>query len=1012
MINELLVKDRATKDEIATEFHKSNNENIDYKQVPAFSVLQNHKVVKENDGVFTLIDIEKLGAEEIKDLIKDCEIRKKEFDDTGKIKTRNYWHIHPGGQASNWNEQRDSGVIAIGWNDIGDVSGKSNLEIKELLKKHYPEDHPYLNFKYFMSIKKGDIVIASKGKKKIVGIGVAKGEYKFFSQDDSTYRHTIPVDWYYTQEKDIPIQGDWRKTVGPITSEKFCSLITGSEMTTTENIVIPNEIQKLIVEFDTNRKLFSEDWKTDDEIDKERQEFITQFPIDKISEIELDEYVQGKRVPLTGERNRTTFCYLLENGIESFGSASGGNARKFGIYHRDKTSKYEFDESKFDTVEDAFVALKEELKIILDAAETLKNDGNWNKFSELVDDGDFQIQRHIVSKILAIYFPETFVTIHSNAAINNLLDFFKIPRKEIDEKLQLKKSILNEIKNDHSIIKNWIFPDYGHFLWSSIVRPVKLPEKVNVKVISISKGSSKPGCEETNSCYSPNVIKIKAGDVITWENDDDSSHIISSGTPSTGSSGVFGSELIPTSEIFSHQFEKDGTFHYFDTVHPWMTGQIIVGDQESISEEIEHLPLKFPTKEKLEDGIRKITEDLLIDPETIKEIVINLASGRHILLAGPIGTGKTQLALKIPGVFWTEDNGYYPELYTATSEWSTNDVVGGIMPKMRGEKPIYEIQLGCVSKTVKSNWDEDNPSKRILSTHEGNSFHGTWLVIDEFNRADIDKAIGQLFTSLETKSLKIPTSTENMSFEEVTIPLDYRIIGTLNTADKHHLFKLSDALKRRFAYIEVLAPTIEQKDLEIYYAMKNALGEFEHEDLESMIVIDEENKTIDDNSNQEFLKRVNSAYDILAFIRTIKPLGTAVLKSIYQTLVVGSSITNDLDRSLDSAINVNLIPQLEDVQISSLELVLDFFFGEPIQYFKQKSKPDSFPDKYENEFRILLEFLKIDNIESKIDLFKKGEIQENSWSAIQTKYDAVKVDAELSMFETSLKDLIRTSSML
>lgn len=46
---------------------------------------------------------------------------------------------------------------------------------------------------------------------------------------------------------------------------------------------------------------------------------------------------------------------------------------------------------------------------------------------------------------------------------------------------------------------------------------------------------------------------------------------------------------------------------------------------------------------------------------------------------------------------------------------------------------------------------------------------------------------------------------------------------TLNTADKHYLFKLSDALKRRFAYIEIFPPPNEQKETEIYYALNNAL---------------------------------------------------------------------------------------------------------------------------------------------------------------------------------------------
>lgn len=64
---------------------------------------------------------------------------------------------------------------------------------------------------------------------------------------------------------------------------------------------------------------------------------------------------------------------------------------------------------------------------------------------------------------------------------------------------------------------------------------------------------------------------------------------------------------------------------------------------------------------------------------------------------------------------------------------------------------------------------------------KGQMFRGAWLIIDEFNRADIDKAFGQLFTALRTRTLKIPTDVEGKSYKTLKIPEDYRIIGTLNT---------------------------------------------------------------------------------------------------------------------------------------------------------------------------------------------------------------------------------------
>ena len=65
--------------------------------------------------------------------------------------------------------------------------------------------------------------------------------------------------------------------------------------------------------------------------------------------------------------------------------------------------------------------------------------------------------------------------------------------------------------------------------------------------------------------------------------------------------------------------------------------------------------LEIPNKESLEKGVVEIQKSLLIDRKSIEEIIIHLTSGRHILLAGAIGTGKTHLASKISKLFWSNE---------------------------------------------------------------------------------------------------------------------------------------------------------------------------------------------------------------------------------------------------------------------------------------------------------------------------------------------------------------------
>ena len=54
-------------------------------------------------------------------------------------------------------------------------------------------------------------------------------------------------------------------------------------------------------------------------------------------------------------------------------------------------------------------------------------------------------------------------------------------------------------------------------------------------------------------------------------------------------------------------------------------------------------------------------------------------------------------------------------------------------------------------------------------------YRGVWLVIDEFNRANIDQAWGSFFTALEYGILKTPTTDPKQTSEKLHIPKDYRI---------------------------------------------------------------------------------------------------------------------------------------------------------------------------------------------------------------------------------------------
>ena len=96
--------------------------------------------------------------------------------------------------------------------------------------------------------------------------------------------------------------------------------------------------------------------------------------------------------------------------------------------------------------------------------------------------------------------------------------------------------------------------------------------------VSLPAGTSVPGCEETDACYVPSSVNVGVGETVTWSNDDTAAHTVTSGTASGGPDGVFDSSLFAAGTTFSYTFEQEGTFDYFCMVHPWMVGNVIVGD--------------------------------------------------------------------------------------------------------------------------------------------------------------------------------------------------------------------------------------------------------------------------------------------------------------------------------------------------------------------------------------------------------------------------------------------------
>jgi len=73
-----------------------------------------------------------------------------------------------------------------------------------------------------------------------------------------------------------------------------------------------------------------------------------------------------------------------------------------------------------------------------------------------------------------------------------------------------------------------------------------------------------------NFSFGPGTLTVAVGTTVTWTNRDDIPHTVVS------TDGVFKSKVLDTDEKFSFTFNKPGAFPYFCSIHPKMTGKVVV----------------------------------------------------------------------------------------------------------------------------------------------------------------------------------------------------------------------------------------------------------------------------------------------------------------------------------------------------------------------------------------------------------------------------------------------------
>jgi len=73
-----------------------------------------------------------------------------------------------------------------------------------------------------------------------------------------------------------------------------------------------------------------------------------------------------------------------------------------------------------------------------------------------------------------------------------------------------------------------------------------------------------------NFTFAPERLTVRAGTTVTWRNEDDTPHIV------TSAARLFKSSALDTDDSYSFTFTEPGTYEFFCSIHPRMTGTIVV----------------------------------------------------------------------------------------------------------------------------------------------------------------------------------------------------------------------------------------------------------------------------------------------------------------------------------------------------------------------------------------------------------------------------------------------------
>lgn len=190
-------------------------------------------------------------------------------------------------------------------------------------------------------------------------------------------------------------------------------------------------------------------------------------------------------------------------------------------------------------------------------------------------------------------------------------------------------------------------------------------------------------------------------------------------------------------------------------------------------------------QQDVKPDLEGLAESLLVDVGFLEDIVSLLEDKRQVILYGPPGTGKTYLARELARVLAPEES--HRVLVQFHPSTSYEDFFEGYRPEGTGENGGIRYKL------------TPGPLARMAEKADGSlSQQRHVMIIDEINRGNLPRVLGELLFLLEYRDERLNTLYRPDT--PFSLPKNLWFIGTMNTADRS-IALVDAALRRRFHFI-------------------------------------------------------------------------------------------------------------------------------------------------------------------------------------------------------------------